>query len=143
MRYHDLFDARAWKKYEGRDRLCRLISLSPDRTAGEEIESVPVQCGLVYTGKQRVFAGYFVQAILPSGEPVLAEDPHILRRALCGLELKLNALGWSLGAIGLDERFEESGLSSNTGWGFHAEKDGAVHMLDSALINRVPESDAG
>jgi len=130
MRYHDLFDARAWKKYQKRDRRCCLISLRSDASASAEIEKVPVQWGIVYTGKQRVMAGYFFQAILPSGEAVLAEDPHLLRRALFALESRLNALGWSLDAIGLDEQWKESGLSSNTGWGFHPLVQGAAHVLE-------------
>ena len=130
MRYTDLFDARAWKKYEGRDRVCRLISLDSVRSGRKEIVQVPVQCGVILTGKQRVFAGYFVQVILPDGEAVLAEDPHILWKALAGVEEKLHALGWSLDAIGLSPDWQESGLSANSGYGFHPNVIGAVHFLE-------------
>ncbi|WP_338505046.1 hypothetical protein V6R86_13110 [Sphingomonas kaistensis] len=133
MRYKDLFDAKAWRKYAGRDRLCRLVPLTSDQSVPTDIIEVPVQSGTVSTGRARVFAGWFCSVGLPTGEMVLAEDPHNLGQALRNLEERLNATGWSLDAIGLDERWEETGLSSNTGWGYHPQVHGAAHMLDPKL----------
>ena len=130
MRYKDLYDARAWRKYEGRDRLCRLVPLTSDQTVPADIIEVPVQNGTVSTGRSRVFVGWFCSVGLPTGEMVLAEDPHNLREALRKLEEQLNATGWSLGAIGLDERWEETKLSSNTGYGYHPNWNGAAHMFE-------------
>jgi hypothetical protein len=137
MRYHDLFDARAWKRYEGRDRRCRLVFLKSDRSEEAEIVEVPAQCGVVLTGKQKVHQGWFCSVVLSSGEMVAAENSHILREALRKLEERLNELGWSLDAIGLDPRWQETGLSSNTGYGYHPGVAGAVHMFEprsSALL---------
>ena len=129
MRYKDLFDAKAWRKYQGRDRLCRLVSIA-DGDSAHHRWNVPAQCGVVLTGKQRVFAGYFVQVVLPSGDEVLAEDPHILWKALARVEQKLNALGWSLDAVGLDPNWQESGLSANSAYGYHPDFKGAVHFFE-------------
>ena len=137
MRYTDLFDAKAWRKYKGRDRLCRLVRTSNDQSESGEVHDVPAQCGVVHTGKQRVFAGYFVQVVLPSGDEVLAEDPHILWRALVSVEEKLRAAGWSLDAIGLSPDWQESGLSANSGYGYHPDVDGAVHFFEPNTSVRV------
>ena len=128
MRYHDLFDAKAWRKYHGGYRLCELKGLG---SRNQDVSNVRVQCGICSTGKQRVFAGYFVIVVLPVGEAIVAEDPYNLRQALRNAEARLNCLGWSLNVIGLDVEWQETGLSANTAYGYHAKFDRAVHMLES------------
>ena len=130
MRYRDLFDAKAWKKYKGRDRRCRLVPVSGSQSDAREVLEVPAQWGVVHTGKQRVFAGYFVQVVLPSDEEVLSEDPHVLWKAFAAVEKKLNAAGWSLDAVGLSPDWQESGLSANSGYGYHPDVVGAVHFFE-------------
>ena len=78
-----------------------------------------------------MWAGFFVKIVGPDGDEWLAEDPHSLRRALRGIEAKLNEDGRSLQVIGLDPEWRESGLSADTGWGFHPNFDGPVHILQS------------
>ena len=135
MRYKDLFDARAWRKYAGRDRRCRLISSAADSGHPEEIEA-PVQYGTVSTGRSRVFAGWFCSVGLPTGEMIIEEDPHNLRAALRQLAERLASLDLVLDAVGLDDAWQESGLSSNTGWGYHPNYEGAVHMFETAELHR-------
>lgn len=130
MRYRDLFDAKAWRKYQGRDRRCRLVRVSATSAVLPEVHEVPAQYGSVLTGKQRVWAGLFVRVTLPSGDAILAEDSHSLLKALIGVEAKLNALGWSLDAIGLSSDWQESGLSWNSGYGNHPDVSGAAHMFE-------------
>jgi hypothetical protein len=130
MRYTDLFDAHAWRKYQTRDRVCRLISLHSDQAGQPTMDEVRVQWGVVTTGKSRQWAGYFSQVIFSSEQTVLVEDPHNLITALKALGERLSEMGWRLDVIGLDDEFRESGLSANTGYGFHPSIDGAVHIFD-------------
>lgn len=126
MRYHDLFDAQQWRKYPGRDREC---TMSPTDHVGPPVR-VLVQQGSVLTGRQRVWVGYFCKVIDSNGESWLSEHPHSLRGALLDVEAKLEIRGWKLDVIGTSEGWYESGLSENSGYGFHAQVDGAAHMLD-------------
>lgn len=138
MRYRDLFDAKAWRRYSGRDRECFIRPLADPNAAPREAR---VQYGVVKTGRQRVFVGYFVQVIQQHGGEWLAEDPHSLRRALRAVERSLNADGWSLKVIGLDAEWSETGLSANTGFGYHPDLEGPVHMMDApAERSHVPHA---
>ena len=129
MRYRELTEPSGWRHYSGRERECQLTPLS--NTNGEtEAVRAHVQYGSVTTGRQRVWVGYFVQVVEQDGKEWLAEHPHSLRGALRKVEAQLNGDGWNLDAIGLDPEWRESGLSANSGFGFHPDHDGAVHMLD-------------
>lgn len=134
MRYRDLFDPKAWRKYEGRDRRCLMSSMHG--SAPQEVE-VLAQFGHVRTGKQRVWAGYFVQVIDPSGPTWIAEHPHSLRGALREVGDKLEADGWSLKVIGLSSDWRETGLSENSGFGYHPGFDKAVHMLSPMPLDAL------
>ena len=127
MRYRDLLEARPWRRYSGEERKCFIGQIDADEAADTPLEA-KVEFGTVATGRQAVWAGFFVRVEV-DGQQWLAEDPYSLRRALRGVEAKLNSDGISLHVIGLDPEWHESGLSGNTGWGYHPELDGAVHML--------------
>lgn len=136
MRYRGLLDARAWKKYEGRDHRCFIVGTSNLNEPNRELVEVSVQLGNVTTGKQRVWAGYFMHVEGPDEKTWLAEHPHFLRGALREVEKLLNADGWSLLAIGLTPEWHETGLSANSGFGYHPDFDHAVHMLQPERRDR-------
>jgi hypothetical protein len=125
VRYTDLFDAGAWRRYSGRDRRCLVLSC-----ASREHHDVLVQFGQVTTGKQRVFAGYFVQVVGPGAEERLFEDAHSLRGALQAAASALKEIGFTLEVIGSSANYSESPMSANSGYGYHPSISGAVHMLD-------------
>lgn len=127
MRFHELLEARQWRNYRGEQRQCSIGNLVA-HPALDQPKSATVIFGTVDTGRQRVWAGYFVRVEM-DGRTWLGEDAHSLRRALRGLENSLNADGYSLLVIGLDADWRESGLSANTGWGFCSDVEGAIHML--------------
>lgn len=95
--------------------------------------------GIVSTGKTRVFAGYFVGLVLPSGTEFTSEDEHSLRRALVRLASNLSAVLIGLQCAGLDPRWQESGLSENSGYGYFTFYPEAVHML--APVPPMPDRD--
>jgi hypothetical protein len=128
MRYRDLFDAQAWRKYSGRDRECMLIQVG---NASKKAQVARVQYGSVTTGKQRVWVGYFVQVVDVNGREWLAEDPHSLRRALRKVEACLNEASLSLAVVGLSSDWSETGLSANTGYGYVPNASGPIHMLSA------------
>lgn len=129
MRYNELLEAKGWRHYLGTDRGCVLFPLANSKAVPREAR---VQYGAVSTGKQRVWAGYYFKVVGQDGCEWLAEDPHCLRRALRAIERQLNADGLSLQVIGLDREWCESGLSANSGYGYHPDFDHAVHMLQPA-----------
>ena len=136
MRYRDLFDARPWKKYDGRDRRCLIVRNHESEGKEREVVETSVQYGNTFTGKQRVWVGYFVQVVGPDEKVWLAEHPHFLRGALREVEKLLNTDGWSLLAIGLAPEWHETGSSANSGYGYHPDFDHAVHMLQPERSDR-------
>ena len=131
MRYQELFDDKAWRKYTGRGFPSRLLEIGADGVTSET-QPFParVECGVCHTGRSRVFAGYYIRAIADDGRSWLGEDGHSLRMALREMQMQLHVDGLSLDAIGLSSKWQESGLSANTGYGYHPDIEGAVHMLD-------------
>ena len=130
MRYRDLTEARPWRQYDSRAGRCQ-ITRTEHAVGSNATTDVIVQFGTVSTGKQRVFAGYFCRVIRPDGVAVLGEDPHHLRGALRKVEHQLNQTGWTLNAIALSDDWQETGLSENSGFGYHPAFDRPVHMLES------------
>ena len=126
MRYNE-FGSGGWRHYSGQERACVLTPL-PEGSASGSSEA-HVQWGSVTTGKQRVWVAFFIQVIQRDGKEWLVEHPHSLRAALRLVEADLNADGWSLGVIGLDPEWRESGLSANSGYGYHPDFSEAAHML--------------
>lgn len=86
--------------------------------------------GIVETGKQRVFAGHFVQLLLADHEPITGEDEHSMRAALWRLARNIEPLGLTLNCVGLRAEFSESGLSVDTGWGYWGPHSEPMHMMD-------------
>lgn len=127
MRFRDLLEARPWRRYTGEERQCAIRHIGADEVSGETLARV--EFGTVTTGRQAVWAGFYVRVEVGDRE-WLAEDPHSLRRALRGVEAELNKDDLWLQAFGLDPEWRESGLSANSGWGYYPDCDGAVHMLE-------------
>lgn len=115
----------AWRHYEVRGR--------GDVPVVDELGctlSARYTTGLVSTGRSRVFAGYFVKLILPSGTEFAGEDEHSLRSALLRLASSMAAVRIDLQCAGLDPRWRESGLSENSGYGYFTFYREAVHMME-------------
>jgi len=131
------------------------------RAAGAAIlvdrDGLPVtatyKMGIVSTGRSRVFAGHFVKLVLASETEFTGEDEHSMRSALWRLASNLSSVKLELRCSGLDERWWESGLSANTGWGYFATYPKAVHMMTqvqeqveqetSALDREIKEAVSG
>lgn len=129
MRYRELFEQAAWRHYTGDERACRIVPRPNDAT-GSSAREGQVRYGSVKTGRQRVWVGYAVCVALSDGTEWLAEHPYSIRAALREVEAKLNLDGWGLDAIGLDPEWRESGLSANSGYGFHPAFNRGVHFLE-------------
>jgi hypothetical protein len=124
----------AWQHYEVRG--------SGDvRVVVEETGALSARytTGIISTGKTRVFAGYFVGLVLPSGTEFTGEDEHSLRRALMRLASDLSAVLIELQCAGLDPGWQESGLSENSGYGYFTFYPEAIHML--AAVPPMPDGD--
>ena len=128
MRYHDLREARPWKLYEGRKRSCVIARMGTDGASG--VHEVEASSGIVMTGRTEVFFGYFVLIHGPAGEEWLGEDRRSIVAALRAASDAARAKGWTVLAVSLDDGWEESGLSANSGFGYHPAFDRAVHMLE-------------
>ena len=119
-----------------------MIIASPSDLGTGNCMVIEAEChyGEVLTGKTEVFWGYFVRVINPSGEEWLGEDRHSLRRALNGASEAAEHHGWSLIAVGCTPEFQETGLSANSGYGYHpARPNRPIHMLEP--VPRQRESD--
>jgi hypothetical protein len=116
-----------WRHYETRSTGAVLVNKGGVPLAGT------YKMGIVSTGRSRVWAGHFVSVTLPSGTEFSGEDEQSLRAALHKLNAHLAAVDLDLRCVGLDPEFSESGLSVDTGWGYVAGVDGAVHMMAASL----------
>lgn len=125
----------AWRHYEGRSTGDVPVVIEQGDTL-----SATYTTGIVSTGRTRVFAGYFVGLVLPSGTEFTGEDEHSLRRALRRLAANLSSVRIDLQCAGLDPRWQESGLSENSGYGYFTCYPEAVHMM--APVPQLPEPDA-
>jgi len=112
-----------WKKYhQMHSRTVRLLKDSA-------IADVKVTIGNVYTGKQRVFAGFFCQ-IECNGLTILKEDRWNLHRSLLEAAKEVSGHGYALDLYGLQSRYSESGLCENSGYGYVPSIRKAVLMID-------------
>ncbi len=142
MRYRDLCETGPWKQYHGRSRPCLIASPHPLGKADCVIVEADGAWGTVTTGRTRVFHGYFVEVKGPSGEVWLGEDRHSVRNALRQASDLAGQVGWIVLAIGLESDWRESGLSANSGYGYHpAYPDRAVHMLEPPPRERSAHRD--
>ena len=133
MRVSEINSRRPWKHYEGKSRECVL-------SWGNEVVVGIAECGIVLTGKTRTFHGYFCALVHPSGTQWIAESRSSLRSALRAVASAVDADGGALCAVGLNDDFFETGLSANTGLGYHPEFSQAVHMLDALPVREVISS---
>ena len=140
MRYRDLTEARPWKKFMGRSRTCLISNNPPDpKTIGLVVEAEG-HWGTVWTGRSEVFWGYFVRIVGRAGEEWLGEDRGSLVAALVAANDAASASGWSVLALGLTDEWTESGLSANSGYGYHPAFDRHVHMLEPSQDRRQATS---
>lgn len=104
-----------WKNYEPRNigKTCVVNS--------DGAFDVPYQIGVVVTGKQRVYKNYYVRVDLPDGSIVVGENEFNLRAAVCDLDRLLGHSDWTLLAMGVDENWNETGLSQNTTMGYYSD----------------------
>ena len=131
MRFHELSEARPWKNLQTRTHPVMIASPSDLGNGNCIVTEAECHYGEVFTGKTEVFFGYFVRVINPFGEEWLGEDRHSLRKALREAAEASQGGGWTLLAIGLSSEWRESGLSENSGYGYHpAHPERAVHMLE-------------
>ena len=86
--------------------------------------------GVVTTGRQRVFHRYYVRIRLPDGVTLSGEDEYGLRAALFDLDRQLQERAMILIAVGLESEWSESCLSFNSAYGYIAQCDHAVNMMD-------------
>lgn len=86
--------------------------------------------GAITTGRQRVFHRYYIRIHLPDGSVMTGEAKHNVRAALFALDRDVRNHGMALLAAGIDERFEETGLSHNSGYGYLPEINRPVHVME-------------
>lgn len=134
MRFREISEGRRpWKQYEGRRHRVRLVRAQASGIAKREVVECDVYFGSVFTGRTESFAAYYVHISDPedAGGSWLGEDPHFLYNALQRASEAAQADGWTVLAIGRTPQFKESGLSVNSGFGFHpCFPDRAVHMSE-------------
>lgn len=138
MRYRELLEARPWKQYQGRRHRVRLIRSVRVSDGEQEAVDCYAFCGEIVTGKQEVLQGQFVSIVLPSGDELVGEHPRSLRNALRQVCELAERKGWTVLALGRMPEFGETGLSVNTGFGFHPSiPDRHVHMLEPPPTDNV------
>jgi hypothetical protein len=130
MRYHQICNAGSWKKYFGEESMCAVMPTNP----APDIEQVAYACssknGTMFSSRTHTFLGYYVAVIGPEDNDWYTEDNDSMRNALRKIDADIRKSGWILSAIGLSDQWVETGLSLNTGYGYHPAFDRAVHMLE-------------
>jgi len=101
----------AWKHYT--QTVGRRITAFHDGAAHQCVISI----GRAYTGKQRVFVGYFCK-VECDGTFFINEHSGSIHQALLFTLKEFKASGYSVNLYGLQKSFRESGLSWNTGFGY-------------------------
>jgi hypothetical protein len=113
----------AWRQY-GVQRAGRcLVNLRGCIDAEFEI-------GIIETGRSRVYAGIFLKITLPDGWSCIGEDRWSPIAALHDVARRIEAEGGAMMCVGLDPRFNESGLSSGTGYGYLDGQGEALYMME-------------
>lgn len=135
MRYRDLNEARPWRQYRGRTRTCLLSNARPVGITDRLVVQADAIFGTVLTGRSEVHWGYFVR-IVGTDEECLGEDRYSLRLALVQAAAAVANCGWTLEAIGLDDEWTQTGLSENSGYGYHPAFNRRVHMLEAPTAER-------
>lgn len=98
-------------------------------TEADECHLCEITIGMVHSGKQRVFTGYFCDVICNELN-IHKEHVGSMYRALTHAVKELNEGGLELTINGVHKNYRESGLSENTGWGYIPESTKAVLMID-------------
>ena len=136
MRFSELVEARRpWKQYKGRRHCIRLVRSDVVNSTDRDVVECDVYFGSLLTGRTETFAAHYVHICGPEGEGRgwLGEHPHFLYDALQRACEAAQEDGWTVLAVGRVPQFRETGLSANSGFGYHpAFPDRAVHMSEPA-----------
>lgn len=93
--------------------------------------NIPYDYGQVTTGRQRVFAAYYVRVNLPDGTSRCGENRDGAVQALRNLATQLSGQNLFLLAAALDPRFYSTGLTGPGPWGYiEGQDDRAYHMME-------------
>ena len=125
-----------WRKYQPRRTGECYIDLDGEGILAE------FEMGIIETGRQRVFAGHYIKVLGPEGEEWLGEDASSMRAALRALDEDVGRDGGRLLCAGLHDGFHESGLSTDTGYGYIQGYPRAVHMMERPRLLAVDEARA-
>jgi hypothetical protein len=103
-----------------------------------EIFSCEISIGRVYTGRSRVFVGYFCKAEI-NEISISHEDHGSLYVSFLQSMRELIKLGYCVNVYGLQRTYRESGLSSDSGYGYVPELSGKPFLM----IDELPPSGNG
>ena len=118
----------AWEHFNVFDKGTCLVR---DLRSGETKEW-EYMFGYVSTGKQRVFMNYrLVIREKDNGRSFAGEYRHHLWGTLCDVQKKMLEMELELHVAGTSERYYETGLSHNSGWGYLHGRNGTIRMMDS------------
>ena len=112
----------AWKKYE----VMHTRTVQSHKI--DETVDVTLVLGRVFTGKQKNMVGYYSQ-VCWNGEDIIREGWSLYRSFKDATD-EFCRLGYALNVNGRHERYYESGLSENVGFGYLSESAKAVLMID-------------
>ncbi len=114
----------AWEHYEISSTCVSTVIVD------DHVENWACEMGVVTTGRQRVFSRWFVSVRLPDGSCGSGEHRDGPVQALRCLDDAFRLLDLRLLAAGLDTRFYESGLSTQSSWGYIDGEARAYHMME-------------
>lgn len=123
-----------WKKHRARREGDCHVDLNGEDTIAE------FEMGIIETGRQRVYSGHYIKVRGPEGEQWLGEDAASVRAALRALDEDIGHDGGRLLCAGLLDRFQESGLSVDTGYGYIDGYSRAVHMMERPRLLAMDEA---
>jgi hypothetical protein len=83
-----------------------------------------------FSNKKSKETGFYISILLPSGDLVLSESRFALRECLFDISKLIKNQSYSLHAIGLSSRFRETDRTVNTGFGYYANHDELIHMME-------------
>ena len=95
-----------------------------------------ISIGCVFTGKQRVFVGYYCQ-IECNGRTLLNEHNGSLYLAFLTTARKFIESGYSINLYGLQSNYRESGLLENSGYGYVSNLSSVPFLMIDELLPQV------
>jgi len=92
-----------------------------------------ISIGGVFTGKQKVFVGYYCQ-IECNGLNLLNEHNGSLYLAFLATAREFLECGYSVNLYGLQSNYRESGLSENSGFGYVSDISSKPFLMIDELL---------